>query len=71
MEYRLYRALINTPISISEEQALRSIGERYGVPPEEVRTAADKVQETLFRNGWFGTPESEIRRAADWQGEQP
>jgi hypothetical protein len=71
MEYRLYRGLIDTPMSISEEQVLRSIGKRYGIPSEEVRRAANKVQETLSRNGWFETPESEIRRASDWQGERP
>jgi hypothetical protein len=71
MEYRLYCALIDTPRSISEGEALRSIGKQYGIPPEEVRRAAAKVQETLVRNGWFGTPESEIRHASDWQREQP
>ena len=70
-EYRFYRAVIDTPMSVSEEQALRTIGQRYGASPEEVRSAAEKVQETLSRNGWSGTPESEVRRASDWQGEQP
>jgi hypothetical protein len=71
MEYQLYRAIIDMPQPVSEEQALRRIGERYGVPPEEVRTAAENVQETLFLNGWFGTRESEIRHDTDWEGEQP
>ena len=70
-EYRFYRAVIDTPMSVSEEQALRTIGQRYGASPEEVRSAAEQVQETLSLNGWLGTPESEVRRASDWQGERP
>jgi len=47
---RFYRAVIDTPMSVSEEQALRTIGQRNGASPEEVRSAAEKVQETLSRN---------------------
>ena len=67
----MYRAVVDTPFSVSEDQALRNVAQQYGASPEDVKAAADKVQEMLFENDWFGTPQSEIRRASDWQGEQP
>ena len=68
-EYRLYRAIIDTPVSIPESQALPAIARQHNVTPDKVRQAADKVMTALSRNNWFGTPASEIKHASDWQGE--
>lgn len=70
-EYRIYRAVINTPMSVSEARALESVAKHYGATVEEVQKATRKVQEILHRNKWFGSPDSEIRYASDWQGEKP
>jgi hypothetical protein len=70
-EYRMYRAVINTPSSLSEQEALQNVSRQYNIPVEELRKVVRRVQKTLFDNKWFGTPESEIRRASDWKGETP
>lgn len=66
-EYRIYRALIGAPMSVSEDAALESAARRYGVTVGEARGATDKVQRVLFQNNWFGSPEAEIRHASDWK----
>lgn len=68
-EYRLYRAIISTPSTIPEAEAVEMAGRKHGVPPTEVRDAARHVQEVLLRNNWFASPVAEIRHAADWNGE--
>ena len=68
-EYRIYRALIDTPMSVSEEEAYRRIALDFNTTPKEAERITEKVQNLLFRNDWFGTPAQEIRRASDWQGE--
>lgn len=70
-EYRIYHVIISTPMSVPEEQALKSTAKRYGVTVSEAREVADKVNDILIRNRWFGTPDSEIRHASDWKGEKP
>ena len=70
-EYRLYHALMGMDMSISEEQALQNVGKLYDASPDEVRIASNKVQAVLLRNGWFGSPESELRHASDWESQQP
>jgi hypothetical protein len=70
-EYRMYRAVINAPSSVPEQQALQNIATRYKISVEEVRKVVNKVQKSLFDNKWFSTPESEIQRASDWKGEKP
>src|SRR6185295_14973921 len=67
-EYRIYRAVVDTPMSIPEAQALGAVARQFGVTTDVARKVTDKVQEALFRNKWFGGPESEIRRASDWNG---
>jgi len=69
-EYRMYRAIIDTPSSVSEEEALRSVAKQYSASVTEVRNAVEKVQRVLSANNWFGTSESEIRHASDWKGEK-
>ena len=66
-EYRIYRAVIDTPMSVPERQALESVAQDNGVSVDEVRKAVTGVQRALSRNNWFGTPESEIRHASDWK----
>lgn len=70
-EYRIYRAVIDTPMSISEEQALQNAGKRYGVTADEAEKVTKKMQSILSKNKWFGSPESEIKHACDWKGEKP
>ena len=68
-EYRIYRALVDTPMSVSEEEAYRRIARDFNTTPKEAERITEKVQGILFRNGWLGTTAQEIRRASDWQGE--
>ena len=70
-EYRLFRAIMKTPMSVSEDEAFQITAKRYGVSAQEVRKATDRVQKILFQNGWIGAPDSEIRHASDWNGEKP
>lgn len=70
-EYRIYQAIIETPMSVSETQAIADAAARYGVSTEEAEMAVDKVQAILFENSWFGSPESEIQHASDWTAETP
>jgi 2-hydroxychromene-2-carboxylate isomerase len=56
-------------MGVSESKALESVARKYGVSAEEAKKSVTAVQEALSSNGWFGTPESEIRRASDWRGE--
>ncbi|HKU75820.1 MAG TPA: hypothetical protein VJR02_18060 [Pyrinomonadaceae bacterium] len=70
-EYKMYRAVLNVPSSVSEQQALQNVAARYKIPAEDLRRVVNKVQKSLFDNKWFGTPESEIQHASDWKGETP
>ena len=69
-EYRIYRAVISTPMSVSDAQALENVAKRYGVTVEEAKKTTKKVLYILSRNGWFGSPDSEIRHASDWKEEE-
>lgn len=70
-EYRMYRSLIDTPMSVPEDQAIQAIAQEHRVTADDVRISLRKVEGVLTRNRWFGTPESEIRHASDWNGESP
>ena len=70
-EYRIYRAVIDTPMSVSEAQAYQSAANQYGVTVAETRNVTEKVQKILSRNSWLGSPDSEIQHASDWKGENP
>ena len=70
-EYKMYRAVLNVPSSVPEQQALQNVAKRYKISVEDLRKVVNKVQKSLFDNKWFGTPESEVRRASDWKGETP
>ena len=65
-EYRIYRALINTPMSVSESEAIKLIAKEYGVSQLEVNQTARKVMQILHKNGWAGSPSNEIKYALDW-----
>lgn len=65
-EYKIYRALMDTPMSISESEAARRIGRQYDVTPSAVDSIATRVSQILSRNSWFSSPENEIRHAIDW-----
>lgn len=68
-EYQMYRALIDTPMAVSEEEGIRRIAEANGITPVEAERIIRNVQTTIMSNGWAGFPKQEIRRASDWKGE--
>jgi hypothetical protein len=68
-EYRLYRAIIDAPSTVSEAQAVRSAAEENGVAEAMVNRAAEKVMGLLAEHRWHATPAAEIRHASDWKGE--
>lgn len=70
-EYRIYRALIDTPMSVSQDEALNRVAERYGITLNQAEAVIDKVQNALAANRWFGSPESEIQHASDWSDQEP
>ena len=70
-EYKIYRAVIDTPMTIPEAQALQNAAKRYGVTVAEAQKTTKKVQNILSSNKWFASPEAEIRHASDWNGEKP
>lgn len=70
-EYEVYRAILETPMSVPEAQAIGDAAARYGLSREEARLAVDKVQAILYENNWFGSPESEIQHASDWIDQTP
>ena len=69
-EYRIYRAIIDTPLSVSESQAVRNAAKKYRVTEAAAKAAPDKVMKILTRHHWNATPEAEIRHASDWKGEK-
>ncbi len=70
-EYRIYRAVIDTPMAVTEAEAQQRAAKTYGVTTSEVKKIVDQVQRTLFQNKWFGSAGSEIRHASDWNGQEP
>ncbi len=68
-EYRLYREIISTPLSVPEAEAFEIAGRMHGVPPTAVHDAVKHVQEVLLQNNWSASPDAEIRHASDWNGE--
>ena len=70
-EYKMYRAVLNVPSSVPEQQALQNVAKEYNISVEDLRKVVNRVQKTIFDNKWFGTPESEIQHASDWKGETP
>ena len=68
-EYRIYRAILDVPMSVSEADGLRRVAQRYDSTPAKVEVTAGKVQSWLSNQSGFGTPDSEIGFASDWNGE--
>ena len=68
-EYRVYRSIIDTPMSVPRDESIEAAASRYNMPVTEVKAAADKVQKVLFANKWYGSAEAEIQHASDWKGE--
>ena len=69
-EFRIYIDVVNTPFSISEDQAIKNTSQRFGVTANEARTIIEKVLRELTTKGWFGALEAMIRHASDWDGER-
>ena len=70
-EYRIYRAIMSTPMSIPESEAFEIAGKRCGVTAAQAEKMTKKVLRILTLNGWFGSPEFEIKHASDGQDEKP
>ena len=70
VEYRIYRELIDAPMTVSDDQAKRTLAQKYDRTPDQIEDVVDQVSMELFRNDWFGSPASEIRHASDWNGER-
>jgi hypothetical protein len=70
-EYRIYRAVIDAPMSVEEAEAIRRAAKVHGVPAVEAKTIVTKVQRSLHMNKWFGSAASEIKHASDWNGQKP
>jgi hypothetical protein len=68
-EYRIYRATLDVPMSVSEAEGLRLVAKRFGSTPAKVKATTEKVLMWLSEQRGFGTPDSEIRFASDWNGE--
>ena len=66
-EYEIYRSVIDTPMNVDDDAARQAVAERHRLTVDEVRTVVDSVMARMFRNGWFGSPEFEIRHASDWK----
>lgn len=66
-EYNIYRAIMDTPMSVSEEKAFQNTSIKYGTTIEDAKKAFDKVQQILFRNNWYSSPKTEIKHASDWK----
>lgn len=54
-EYRIYRSVVDTPMSISENQAFQNAAQRFQVSTEQARDAVKKVQGELAGNSWYGS----------------
>jgi hypothetical protein len=71
-EYRIYRDVVDTPMSLSEEQNLGNAAKKYNLSIADVHKTVEKVMRNLSENNWMvGSPASEIRHASDWKGEKP
>jgi hypothetical protein len=68
-QYRIYREVIASPISVPEAEVIDSVARKHAVPSSVVRDAVKHVQAELLRNQWFASPDAEIRHALDWNGE--
>ena len=70
-EYRIYKAVMDMPLSVSEADARQRVAERNNITADEATQITTMILRTLVGNGWLGTPAQEIRRASDWNGESP
>ncbi|MEX0999508.1 MAG: hypothetical protein WD000_06060 [Thermodesulfobacteriota bacterium] len=50
-EYAIYQEVINTPMSVSENEALRRVGKKYGMSVDETKATVNKVMEELYSGG--------------------
>lgn len=63
-EYRVYREMMESPMSVPEGEAMQAIADRHGMTAAQVRATVEKVQTALFTpGGGGGTSESQVREA--------
>ena len=65
-EYRIYREVMDSPMYISESQALQRTARKFKTTPAHAKAVAEKVMRVLSGNDWFGSRASEERHASDW-----
>lgn len=68
-EYRIYRELLDAPAELPESHAIEIAARRHGVSQATAHEAAKRVQDELFKNNWYASPDAEIRHASDWTTE--
>lgn len=70
-EYRIYRSIIDTPMSVPDSQVYENVARKFSVSAAEAKIISKKVMMLLSKYNWFGSPESEIAHATDWKGQTP
>ena len=55
-EYRIYKAVIDTPLSVSEADARQRVAERNNITADEAARITTMVLKTLVGNGLLGFP---------------
>src|SRR4030095_8937915 len=59
-EYRIYRAIIETPVSVGEEDSFVRVVAKYGITPAKAKEVSRQVMQLLSTNDWFArTPAAE------------
>ena len=69
-EYRIYRDILETPPTTTDDEAVAMISEKYGMPSDAVTEIMEKVLNIISDNGWFEGADAEIKRASDLKGEK-
>lgn len=63
-EYRIYREMMESPMSVSESEAMQAIARRHDITVAQVRATVEKVQTAMFTpGGGGGTTEAAVRGA--------
>jgi hypothetical protein len=66
-QYSIYRHIMDTPMSVGDEQAIENAARRYGVTASEAKETTELVMKILLKNEWYGSAEGEIKHATDWK----
>ena len=50
-EYKIYQEVMDTPMSISEKEAHRRVGKKYGISAKEVDAIVERVMKEIYSGG--------------------